>query len=387
MNIPKTHKPPISNELCLSTLANWRLSLKRKIGEGFLFAVAAISFLAVLFIFYFIFKDAFPFFKEAGIKEFFMNKNWYPAAEPPIFGALSVLYGTLLVTLGAAIIAIPLGVVSAIGLSDILSFRVRQIMKPVIEILAAIPSVAYGFFALVILAPFLQNQGNLFLQVVLWCGGTPILFFSAWLIAIRSGTKMTGTQQRKVSGKQIVIFLVLACLSLGLLYFLNEKLGNIVISSGTNALNVSLILGIMALPTIISLSEDALQAVPKEIREGSYALGATKAETLFKVVVPAASSGIISAIILGMMRVVGETMVVWMASGNSAQIPEPFYNLLEPIRTLTATIAGEMGEADQTTGSARYHVLFVMAFILLFISMILNMLSNLYADRKKRRNK
>jgi phosphate transport system permease protein len=153
------------------------------------------------------------------------------------------------------------------------------------------------------------------------------------------------------------------------------------VSSGTNALNVSLILGIMALPTVVSVSEDALQAVGRELREGSYALGATRAETIMKVVIPAASSGILAAVILGVMRAIGETMVVWMASGNAAQIPEPWYNLFEPVRTLTATIAGDMGEADHVTGSARYHVLFAMAACLLLISF----LSNLASEHVRRR--
>ena len=128
----------------------------------------------------------------------------------------------------------------------------------------------------------------------------------------------------------------------------------------------------MALPTIVSISQDALSAVGRDMREGSFALGATRAETIFKVVLPCAKSGIAVAVILGLMRVVGETMVVWMASGNALKIPEPFYNFLEPVRTVTATIAGEMGEADQSTGSARYHVLFALSFCLLMASLIFN---------------
>lgn len=161
-------------------------------------------------------------------------------------------------------------------------------------------------------------------------------------------------------------------------------LGGLQIASGANAMNASLILGIMALPTVVSVSEDALQAVGRELREGSYALGATRAETLLRVVIPAASSGIFAAVILGVMRAVGETMVVWMASGNAAQIPEPWYNVLEPVRTLTANIAGDMGEADHVTGSARYHVLFAMALCLLGISFLLNMTSE-WAVRRSRR--
>ena len=128
----------------------------------------------------------------------------------------------------------------------------------------------------------------------------------------------------------------------------------------------------MALPTIVSISQDALASVGRDMREGSLALGATRFETIFKVLLPCAKSGIAVAVILGLMRVVGETMVVWMASGNSLKIPEPFYNFLEPVRTLTATIAGEMGEADQSTGSDRYQVLFAVSLCLLLGGLLLN---------------
>jgi phosphate transport system permease protein len=134
------------------------------------------------------------------------------------------------------------------------------------------------------------------------------------------------------------------------------------------------------------VSEDALNAVGRELREGSYALGATRAETLVRVVVPAARSGILAAVILGVMRAVGETMVVWMASGNAARIPSPWFNFLQPVRTLTATIAGDMGEADQVTGSARYHVLFAMAACLLAFAFVMNVVSE-YAIRRSRRVK
>jgi phosphate transport system permease protein len=139
------------------------------------------------------------------------------------------------------------------------------------------------------------------------------------------------------------------------------------------------------LPTVVSVSEDALQAAGRELREGSYALGATRAETLLQTVLPAAGSGILAAVILGLMRAVGETMVVWMASGNAAQIPHPWYNLLDPVRTLTATIAGDMGEADQVTGSARYHVLFAMALCLLTVSMLCNLSSEWIVRRARRK--
>jgi phosphate transport system permease protein len=143
----------------------------------------------------------------------------------------------------------------------------------------------------------------------------------------------------------------------------------------------------MALPTVISVSEDALQSIGRELREGAYALGATRAETMLRVVIPAARSGICAAVILGIMRAVGETMVVLMASGNAAQIPAPWYNLLMPVRTLTATIAQDMGEADQVTGSARYHVLFAMALCLLVVSYVFNLLSESIVRRTGRKGK
>jgi phosphate transport system permease protein len=157
------------------------------------------------------------------------------------------------------------------------------------------------------------------------------------------------------------------------------------ISSGTNALNAAIILGLMALPTMVSVSEDALQATGRDLRMASYALGATRAETLVKVVIPAAGSGILAAGILAIMRAVGETMVVWMASGNAARIPEPWFNFLDPVRTLTATIAGDMGEADQTAGSAHYHVLFAMALVLLVFSLVCNLVSEHMIARTRRR--
>ena len=186
-------------------------------------------------------------------------------------------------------------------------------------------------------------------------------------------------------GAQGVGMLVLGLAALRGLGLAAESLSGLEIPSGTNALNVALVLGIMALPTVVSVSEDALQAAGRELREGSYALGATRAETMMRTVLPAARSGILAAVILGLMRAIGETMVVWMASGNAAQIPEPWYNVLEPVRTLTATIAGDMGEADHVTGSARYHVLFAMALCLLSFSFLCNLASEWVLRHSRRK--
>ncbi len=293
-------------------------------GRFILLGVTSVAAIAVLSIIYFIARDALPFFLDNGFKEFFFSQSWYPAYEPPQFGAASIFFGSFLVTGTAVVLAVPPGIFAALCMSDILPFNVSQVMKPVIEMLAAIPSVVYGFFALAVVAPFLQNAGR-------------------WLP------------------------------------------GNFEITSGVNALTASVILGVMALPTIVSVSEDALQAAGRELREGSYALGATRAETLIKVVIPAAVSGICSAVLLGIMRALGETMVVWMASGNAAQIPKPWYNLLQPVRTLTATIAGDMGEADQTTGSSHYHVLFAMGLCLLLFSFACNLAGEWIVTRQRKR--
>lgn len=301
-------------------LSEWELR-KRKIvaslGQSLLFAITSVAALAVVAIIYFIARDALPFFSGLRGWDFFFSTAWYPTATPAKFGAGAIFVGSLIVTLTAVALAVPPGILAAVCLSDLLPFNVRQIVKPVVEMLSAIPSVVYGFFALVVLAPFMQDFCNA--------------------------------------------------------------------SSGVNALNASIILAIMALPTIVSVSEDALQAAGRELREGSYALGATRAETLLKVVIPSAISGICSAVLLGIMRALGETMVVWMASGNAAQIPSPIYNLLQPVRTLTATIAGDMGEADQMTGSAHYHVLFAMGLCLLLVSFLCNLAGEWIVNRQRKR--
>lgn len=349
------------------------------VGHSFLFLVTSVSALAVLFIFIFIIRDAIPFFKTADFRQFFGSLRWYPSAAKPEFGALAIFVGSGLVTAGAILVATPLGVVAALCLSDVLPFSTRQVVKPVIEMLAAIPSVAYGFFALVVFAPFLQKQGGGILAVSAWIVGLPIALLAAVVIGDVVTTNI-GDKARRTA--RILITLVVGGLLVYLLYRIGARLNALEILSGRNALNVSIILGIMALPTVVSVSEDALSAVGRELREGSYALGATRAETLWKVVIPAATSGILAAILLGVMRAVGETMVVWMAAGNAARVPEPWYNLLTPVRTLTATIAGDMGETPRY--STHYHSLFVMGACLLAFSFTCNLVSE-WAVRRSRR--
>ena len=351
-------------------------------GEALLFLVAAAVALIVIFIFYFVARDAIPFFQIRGFSEFFTSSEWYPADDPPKFGALAIIYGSLMVTVGSAIIAVPMGIAAAICLSDVLPFAVRQYVKPVIEMLAAIPSVAYGFFALVIFAPLLQSFGGPILMWTWWLIATPFLLLAVIVASELIAMPISDDVRRKqVQRILAVAFGVVAIL---VLFFVGRGLQKIEILTGTNALNVSIILSFMALPTIVSVSEDALQAVGRDMREGSYALGATRAETIIKIILPAASSGILAAVILGIMRALGETMVVWMASGNSSHIPEPWFNYLESVRTLTATIAGDMGEADQVTGSARFHVLFAMGLLLLVISFVSNFVSERIVVRQRK---
>lgn len=354
----------------------------KKAGEGMLFSVAFFVAVIVLFIFYFVARDAIPFFQIRGFSEFFTSSNWYPADEPGEFGALAIIYGSLMVTLGSAMIAVPMGVAAAICLSDILPFSIRQYAKPVIEMLAAIPSVAFGFFALVVLAPLMQDHGGPMLMWGWWILVSPFLLLSVIVISDLLTANIQDEKRREK--RHWMLLIVLGLSSIFLLFKVGSVLNGIQILTGTNALNVSIILSFMALPTIVSVSEDALQAVGRDIREGSYALGATRAETIVKTILPAASSGILAAVILGIMRALGETMVVWMASGNSSHIPEPWFNYLEAIRTLTATIAGDMGEADQVTGSARFHVLFAMGLLLLIISFISNLVSERIVVRQRK---
>ncbi len=352
-----------------------------RIGHTVLIAIASSSLVALLFIFYFIIRDAVPFFRAEGFREFFLSTGWYPSRENPEFGALAIFLGSALVTLGAVAFSVPVGVMASLCLSDILPFSIRQVVKPVIEMLAAIPSVVYGFFALIVFAPALQQKGG----SILAAGAMIVLVPLAAIAVIVAGDLICNYIAKKNDrAVRAAVTAGLALSAVFILYRIYGVIDGLRIESGTNALNASVILGIMALPTIVSVSEDALNSAGRELREGSYALGATRAETLVKVVMPAAKSGIVAAVILGVMRAIGETMVVWMASGNAARIPSPWFNLLEPVRTLTATIAGDMGEADHVTGSARYHVLFAMAASLLAIAFISNLISEIMVRKSRK---
>jgi phosphate ABC transporter permease protein PstC len=291
--------------------------IARQAGLRLLQLVALTCVLSVLFIFIFIITESLPFFRSGHAWELLGRAEWTPEppkGQAPVFGGLAMIAGSAYVTAGALVLAVPIGILSAVFLSDIVSFRMRQVVKPVIELLAAIPSVAYGFFAALVLAPWLEQ--------------------------------------------------------------------NLHLASGKNILNCSLILAVMAIPTIVSISEDALSAVGRDLREGSYALGATRAETILFVVVPAAGRGILAAVILGMMRAVGETMLVWMASGNANNIPHPWWDITTSVRAMTATIAGEMAETAQNT--IHYHALFALGLLLLVITFGLNLASEVLVTGRRR---
>jgi len=265
-------------------------------------AFSAVSVLAVITAF--IFTEGVPIMFKYGFKSFLGGVNWYPSEKS--FGLLPMIVGSLMVTLGALIIGVPLGLSCAVFLTEFSSKRLRRIIKPVIELLAGIPSVVYGFMGVVLLVPFIRRT----------FGGP-----------------------------------------------------------GLSVLAGSVILGIMILPTIISITIDSLLAVPPAYREGSIALGATRWQTTKMVLFPAARSGIVASIILGMGRAVGETMAVIMVAGNAVAVPG---SLLSPVRTLTSNIALEMGYAS---GEHR-QALFATGVILFVIIMVLNTIANVTSSRK-----
>jgi len=266
-----------------------------------LVAFSAVSILLVITVF--IFGEGTPIMFKYGLKKFLFGLDWYPLEKS--YGLLPMIIGSLFVTSGALVIGVPLGLACAIVLTEFSSKRLRRILKPVIELLAGIPSVVYGFMGVVILVPFIRDH----------LGGP-----------------------------------------------------------GLSVLAASIILGIMILPTIISISIDSLEAVPRSYREGSIALGATRWQTTRMVMFPAAKTGIIASIILGMGRAIGETMAVIMVAGNAAIIPRSF---LDPVRTLTSNIALEMGYA---AGEHR-EALFATGVILFVIIMVLNTIANLTSKR------
>ena len=274
------------------------------------FAFASILFLCgIVFV---LFRAGLPILGTVSLREFILGRAWRPLFyEPPAYGILPIILGSLWVTLGAMCIAIPLGVGSAMYIAEMAPPWLKEILKPVMELFGAIPSVVFGFFGVVAFAPIIMRLFDL-----------PI---------------------------------------------------------GLTALTASIILGLMALPTIVSISEDAISSVPRLYKEASYALGATKIETTVKVVLPAASSGIVTAIILGIGRAIGETMVVMMVAGGSPVIPRSF---LRAVRPMTATIALEMGES--ATGSPHWHALFGIGCVLFLMTLSFSIIADRFSSRFKR---
>jgi len=264
------------------------------------------AILFVLCIFFFVFREgAEALFGELDLVEFFTSPNWRPTSVVrPQYGILALLVGTASVTALAMALAVPLGLGAAVYISEFSRGKVKETLKILVELLATIPSVVWGFVGYMVLGPVI--------------------------------IRLTGAQE------------------------------------GVNLLNGGIILALMSVPVIVSVGEDALKAVPDSYREAALALGATRWETVYRVLFPAARNGLLAAVLLGVGRAIGETMAVLMVTGHAVQIP---HSLLDPVRTLTATIAAELGETVE--GDEHYQVLFVIGLVLLTISFIINLTADL----------
>ena len=279
-----------------------------KIMQRIFFCTAGASIAILFLIMVFLFMEGLPIFKEVSVKAFLFGEYWYPTSDPADFGIYPLIIASLSVTALSSVIAIPLGVMTAVYLAELASRRVAEIVKPMVELLAALPSVVIGFFGMVIVAPFLQNTFN--------------------------------------------------------------------IATGLNLFNAAMMLAFMSIPTICSLSEDAIYSVPTGLKEGSLALGATHWETIARVILPASISGISTAIILGMSRAIGETMVVLMVAGGAGMIPESIFS---PVRPLPASIAAEMAEAPFR--SEHYYALFAIGIVLFVFTLLFNLVADQIAHK------
>ncbi len=273
--------------------------------------VAAVEFVGLVFLC--LIREGTPAFVEVALGDM-AKTRWYPTEE--YFGLLPLVMGSLLVTVGAAIIAMPLGLATAIFIAEIATSWAREVLKPFVEVLAGIPSVVLGCIGMVALAPLVRESM-----------GAP---------------------------------------------------------TGLTAFTGSVLLALMSLPTIVSVSEDALDSVPVSYRNAALALGATRWQTIWRVVVPAARSGILTGMMLGIGRAIGETMTVMMVTGNAARVPTGPGDLFMPVRTMTATIAVEMGEVAQ--GSTHYHLLFAIGMVLFLISFIVNLAAAAVVFRQVKRS-
>jgi phosphate transport system permease protein len=263
---------------------------------------ASMSLLFLLGIALTLILTALPVFKYVTLKDFLFGSEWRPTADPPVLGIFSMIMASVIVTAGAVLFAVPLGVGSAVYISELAGPGMKELLKPLLEILAGIPSVVFGFFGIVFVAPIVQKVFNL--------------------------------------------------------------------PTGLCGFTAALILGLMAIPTVASISEDAIAAVSRDLRNASYALGANRWETIIKAVMPAARSGIFTAVILGISRALGETMTVLMVAGGAIKMPG---SIFEPMRPMTASIAGEMGET--VVGGPHYYALFAMGLVLFLINIGFNILA------------
>lgn len=289
--------------------------------EGLIRFTAALVVGSVLMILLFLLKESIPFFREYSLGRFLGGEIWAPleSVEGSLYGAKPLIAGTLVTTLLAVLLALPVGVFCAVYMSELAPGRIKNVLKSTVEMLAGIPSVVIGFVGMTVLVPFFRETFHL--------------------------------------------------------------------ATGLNAVTGALLLALMALPTIISISEDALHAVPQDYRQASLALGATRLQTIWRSVVPAAGRGIVAAGMLGLGRAIGETMTVLMVTGNAAVVPkiETFLkgpdanDLFFSVRTLTATIAAEMGETPRH--STHYHALFALGAILFIITFAVNTIADLALRR------
>lgn len=288
------------------------LSWREFVVARFIQASGYSAILFVALIFFFLLREGLPTLTEVNASSL-LSVRWYPNEE--YFGILPLLSGSLIVTLGAALIAVPLGVGTAVYISEIAPRWMREILKPLVELLGGLPSVVLGFLGILVIAPFLR------------------------------------------------VFLDLP--------------------TGLTAFTGSLLLGGIAVPTIVSVAEDALDAVPRAYREGAWALGATQWQTIWRVTLPAAKSGVLTGVMLGVGRAIGETMTVMMVTGNAPVLAVKLGSLFSPARTMTATIAAEMGEV--ANGSVHYHVLFFIGIVLFLISLLVNVIASSVIFQSKKR--
>ncbi len=272
--------------------------------------VSAILFVTLIFIF--LLKEGLPALAETSLSNL-LSTRWYPIEN--YFGLLPLLGGTLVVTFGSILIAVPFGLGTAIYIAEVAPRWAREFLKPFIEVMAGIPSVVLGFLGMVFLAPRIRVLLD--------------------------------------------------------------------IPTGLSAFSGALLLGLISIPTIVSVAEDALDAVPRSYRDASLAMGATQWQTIWRVTLPAARTGVITAIMLGLGRSIGETMTVMMVTGNAATLPTSLAALFAPVRTMTATIAAEMGEV--AVGSNHYHVLFLIGIILFLISLVINLIASAVVFKQRSR--